>query len=99
MFRVMSLSGTVALLLQRVNLNYCRAHVNKKEEVEGEKKKEKSFQFYYLPEEEWELQVEQLRELHGRLKIYLQAAVVNISTAELQMTKEFLESRPPIPPR
>lgn len=43
--------------------------------------------------------MEQLRELHGMLKIYLRAAVVNISTAELQMTKEFLKSRPPVPPR
>lgn len=42
--------------------------------------------------------MERLRELHGRLKIYLRAAVVNISTAELQMTKEFLESRPLVPP-
>lgn len=36
--------------------------------------------------------MERLRELHGSLKIYLRAEAVNISTAELQMTKEFLES-------
>lgn len=67
-------------------------HINRK----GREKK--TFQFYYLPAENWELRVERLRELHGRLKIYLRAEAVNISTAELQMTKEFLESGPPDPP-
>lgn len=43
--------------------------------------------------------MERRRELHGGLKIYLRAEAVNISTTELQMTKEFLESRPPDPPR
>lgn len=81
-----------------VKSDYPREHINEKEE-EKEGKKEKAFQFYEIPAENWELRVEQLRELHGMLKIYLRAAVVNISTAELQMTKEFLESRPPVPPR
>lgn len=80
-----------------VKSDYPRAHINRIEAEEG-KKKEKVFQFYYLPAENWELRVEQLRELHGILKIYLRAAVVNISTAELQMTKEFLKSRPPVSP-
>lgn len=81
-----------------VKSDYPHVHINRKEEDER-KKKEKTLRFYYLPAENWELRVERLRELHGRLKIYLRAAVVNISTAVLQMTKEFLESRLLVPPR
>lgn len=80
-----------------VKSDYPHVHINRK--GEDEKKKKKTIRFYYLPAENWELWLERLRELHGRLKIYLRAAVVNISTAELQMTQEFLESRPLVPPR
>lgn len=90
----MSLSATAAKLLHQLNLTILACTSTGKEE-----KKKKAFQFYYLPAENWELRVERLRELHGRLKIYLRAEAVNISTAELQMTKDFLESRPPDPPR
>lgn len=91
LFTVMSLSATAAKLLHQLNLTILAC-------TSTGKGKKKAFQFYYLPAENWELRVERLRELHGRLKIYLRAEAVNISTAELQMTKEFLESRLPDPP-
>lgn len=86
-----SVHNDVPELLQQLNLTILAC-------TSTGKAGKKAFQFYYLPAENWELRVERLRELHGRLKIYLRAEAVNISTTELQMTKEFLESRLPDPP-
>lgn len=79
----MSLSSTPAKLLHQLNLCIL-VHTNTKSIS------------VFLPTENQELQVEQLREPHGRLVFYLQALGVNILTTELQMTEQALESRPSI---
>lgn len=77
----MSLSSTLAKLLHQLKLSIL-VHTSTQSIL------------VYLPTENQELQVEQLREPHGRLVFYLQAPAVNISTAELQMTEQLLGSRP-----
>lgn len=85
---MISLSSTLAKLLLQLNMSlFLCTH------------KHKAFQYYYLPTEDQELEVEQLREPHGRPVFYLQALAVNISTTELQMKEQFLESQPSVSAR
>ena len=81
----MSLSSTLAKLLHQLNLSIL-VHTSTK----------KHFCITISLQRIGKLQLEQLRELHGRLVFYLQALAVNISTTALQMTEQFLESRPSV---